>query len=295
MLNRNLDWLLRCKTGAELLATLQILDADPGFFMQQAELGAPHSALGNLCRRCWVFPRITRPRPRLWCAVCQPIMDRTQQLGELSRRSVILWAGVSQLPRHLQTREKFYQYLAGSVYVHDERHFLLVMPKNQLKDWIQETILYEPDLKGLVQIFPTLGNNQPHSMGDLLARVMYYESGYPMDQFWVQFYTAPYQVLIPRIREREGLLTFEIADFLGLLESAAVFRTLMRPEAQKALYELLTLKDVKEEQFYWGRLLGELTPEAKDMLSAWRIRQWSQPRLKMLYDLMNYVAFYSTH
>jgi hypothetical protein len=291
----NLDWLLRCKAGAELLATLQYLDAKPGRFPEMEALGSPHSALGNLCRRCWIFPRITEPTPRLWCAACQPIMDRVQELGDLSKRSVVVWAGVNQLPRHLQKRQRFYEYLAGGVYVHDERHFLLIMPKNQLKDWIQETILYEPDLRGLIQIFPTLGSNQPHRMGDLLARVMYYESGYPMDQLWVQFYTAPYQVLVPHVREREGLLTFESADFLGLLESASVFRTLLKPDAQQALYELLTLKDIKEEQFYWGRLLGELSPEAKDLLSAWRIRQWSQPRLKMLYDLMEYVAFYSTY
>ena len=293
MLNR-LDWLLRCKTGAELLATLKGLDAEPDLFLQEAEIGTPHSALGNLCRRCWIFPRVTQPAPRSWCSVCQPIMDRARQLGEFSRNSVVLWAGLSQLPRHLQTQEKFYQDAPGSVYIHDERHFLLMMPKYELKTWIQETILYETELNGLIQIFPTLGSNQSHSMGDLLSRVIYYESGYPMDQLWVQFYTAPYQVLIPHIREREGLLTFEIADFLGLLETAAVFRTILKPETQKTLYELLTLKEIKEEQFYWGRLLGDLTPEAKDMLSAWRIRQWSKPRLKMLYELMNYVAFYST-
>ena len=75
---------------------------------------------------------------------------------------------------------------------------------------------------------------------------------------------------------------------------ASVFRTLLRPEAQQVLHALLTLEDSSEELFYWGRFLGYLSPEAKDMLSAWRIRGWPKNRIKLLYELVNYVAFYQS-
>ena len=74
---------------------------------------------------------------------------------------------------------------------------------------------------------------------------------------------------------------------------AAVFRTVLRPEEQKVIYELLSkVEDVSEEQFYWGRLLGHLNKEAKDMLNAWKIRSWPPSRVKLLYELVDYVVFY---
>ncbi len=115
-----------------------------------------------------------------------------------------------------------------------------------------------------------------------------------MDRLRVRFFSAPYQLLYPHTRDRQGLLTFEVSEFVNLLEMAAVFRTMLRPEAQEALQELLNLEDPSEEQFYWGRFLGYLDPEAKDMLSAWRIRVWPRERIQLLYELTNYVAFYST-
>jgi hypothetical protein len=91
------------------------------------------------------------------------------------------------------------------------------------------------------------------------------------------------------------LLTFEVSEFLSLMEMAAVFRTLLRPEEQASLHELVNLDDSSEEQFYWGRFAGRLSQEAKDMLSSWNIRHWPKNRIKLLYELVDYVAFYQTH
>jgi len=132
-------------------------------------------------------------------------------------------------------------------------------------------------------------------MGDILCRAIHHEARFPIDQLRVRFYSAPYQILRPQTRDQQGLLTFEISEFLSLLEMAAVFRTLLRPEEQESFYELVNLKDASEEQFYWGRFMGFLNQEAKDMLSAWRIRQWPKSRIELLYELVNYVAFYQTH
>jgi hypothetical protein len=132
-------------------------------------------------------------------------------------------------------------------------------------------------------------------MGDILCKAVQHEARFPMDQLRVRFYSAPYQIMQPHTRDRQGLLTFEVSEFLSLLEMAAVFRTMLRPEEQASLYELLNLKDTSEEQFYWGRFMGHLSKEAKDMLSAWRIRQWPRNQIKLLYELVDYVAFYQTH
>jgi hypothetical protein len=90
------------------------------------------------------------------------------------------------------------------------------------------------------------------------------------------------------VHRRQGVATFEVSEFLNLLEMAEVFRAKLRPEEQQQLYELLSLGDPKEESFYWGRFLGQLNQDAKDMLSAWRIRQWPENRIKLLYELIDY-------
>lgn len=291
----NFDWLRRSKTGAELLATLKYLEVKPGLFPDDKEkIGPPHSALDGPCQRCWVYPRQSYSTP--YCNSCQAILARADKLGSVSRRSIIIWGFVNQLPKQLQTGEGFGDARVFGAYVHDENHFLLTMRHRELKPWIQELILYHGyDLKGLIQIFPTTASGRKASMGEILCRAVHHEARFVMDQLRVRFYSAPYQVLVPHVRDQKGMLTFEISEFLGLLEMAAVFRTLLRPEAQQALYMLLNLKDTSEEQFYWGRFLGHLSPEAKDMLDAWRIRQWPKSRIKLLYEMTDYVAFYQSY
>ena len=200
------------------------------------------------------------------------------------------------MPKRLWTGEGFYGKHTLGDYVHDERHFLLVMRRRELKPWLQELVIYHgSDLRGLIQIFPTTGARQGTSMGDILCRAAHYEARFSMDQLRIRFFSAPHQLLRPHTRDRQGMLTFEVSEFLSLLEMAAVFRTVLRPEEQESLYELLSLKDASETQFYWGRFTGLLDQEAKDMLSAWRIRQWPKHRVELLYELVEYVAFYQTH
>jgi len=192
--------------------------------------------------------------------------------------------------------EGFDDYHVLGAYVHDENHFLLMMPRHELKPWLQELVIYHgSDLKGLIQILPTTGAGKGVNMGDVLCRAVYHEARFPMDQLRVRFFSAPHQILMPHTRDKQGLLTFEVSEFLSVLEMAAVFRTILRPQEQASLYELLNLEDTSEEQFYWGRFMGFLTQEAKDMLNAWRIRQWPRNRIKLLYELVNYVAFYQTY
>jgi hypothetical protein len=289
------DWLRHSRTGAELLATLEYLADKPDLFPTGAEIGPPYSALDGPCQRCWVYPRLSSPAQN-YCQTCQAVLTRASKLGYISRQSIVIWSFVNRLSKQLQMGEGFSDHHIFGAYAHDEHHFLLMMPRRELKTWLQELVIYHgSDLKGLLQILPTMGASKGMGMGDILCRAVHHEVRFPMDQLRVRFYYAPHQIIQPHVREQQGLLTFEVSDFLSLLEMAAVFRTILRPEEQALLHELVNLEDTSEEQFYWGRFMGHLSQEAKDMLSAWRIRQWPRNRVKLLYELVKYVAFYQTH
>jgi len=216
-------------------------------------------------------------------------------LGQVSRRSIVIWGFVNHLPIGLEAREGFYTRHVWGTFVHDEHRFLLALHRRHLKDWLQELALYHgTDLRGLIQILPTTGAREGIAMGTLLCRAVHLEGRFAMDQLRVRFFSAPYQLMAPHTRDREGTLTFEAGEFLSLLEMATVFRTLLNPQEQEWFFKLAYLKDPHEEQFYWGRFMGLMGQEAKDMLEAWRMRQWPRPRIKLLYELMSYVDFYRT-
>jgi hypothetical protein len=287
------DWLRRSRTGAELLATLEYLTTKPDLFPTGEEIGLPHSALNGPCQRCWIYPRLPSQNR---CALCQAILARASKLGHISYQSIVIWGFVNHLSRLLRMGEGFDAHHIFGAYAHDENHFLLVMPRHELKPWLRELGIYHgADLKGIIQVFPTMGAARGIGMGDILCRAVHHEARFSMDRLRVRFFSSPYQLLRAHERDREGLLTFEVSEFLSLLEMAAVFRTILRPEEQESLHKLLNLEDASEEQFYWGRFLGFLSQEAKDMLNAWRIRQWPESRIKLLYELVDYVAFYQTH
>jgi hypothetical protein len=256
MLDR-FDWLRRSRTGAELLATLRYLQNHPKLSTDNGELGPPFSALNGPCLRCWVYPRTSRSNAR-HCSTCQAILSEAWRLGTLSRDAVVIWGFVNQLPRQLHSDAADAHSLGA--YVHDERHFLMMLYYRDLQSWFQELIIY-------------------------------HEARFPQDKLRVRFYAATYQVLDPRTYDREGVLTFEVSEFLRMLDLAVVFRSVLLPDEQKILRKLLSAGDTRETQFYWGRFVGTLSQEAKDMLNAWKIRQWSGPQVDLLYELVEYVGF----
>ncbi|MBU0510268.1 MAG: hypothetical protein KKD28_07115 [Chloroflexi bacterium] len=299
MLN-SFDWLRLSQTGAELLSTLRYLNNKPNLPQRRGEIGPPHSALDGPCQRCWVYPRAQlksrgkkaniAPRTGRYCEFCQTVINKSRRLGQVSRDASVIWGFVNHLPERFYESKGFSEQHLHSVYIHDERHFLLMIPKRYVRDWLHELVLYYgSDLTGIIQIFTTVGIGQLHTMGGILSRIVDQDVHYAVDQLRVRFYAASYQVIRSHIRERQGILTFEVAEFLHLLEMAAVFRLMLRPDIQEVLYQLLNLKDAREEAFYWGRFLGMLSPEAKDMLNAWKIRTWSKERIKLLYELTDYV------
>ncbi len=286
------DWLRRSRSGAELLATLRLLAARSDELFN-LPLGAPHSALGGPCRRCWVNGR-SRAHDQ-YCPFCYKVQNKAKMLGESSRLALLVWGYVNHLPHHLETGTGFYESHALGVYIHDERRFLLMLYRRNLKAWLQELVLYHGlELKGLLQIFPTMGAMPRLEMGEALAQIAQREANYSADRLWVQFYATPAQIRRYSLRNKQGQLTFEISEFLSLLELAAVFRTMLLPDEQKMLYQLLQLEDDSEAHFYWGRFLGQINQEVKDMLNAWQIRRWPKAQVDLLYELIEYVEFYRT-
>jgi len=282
------DWLRRSRNGPELLATLHYLEAAPELSTKEGELGPPPSALNGPCRRCWVHPRAGER----YCTACQAILDEAWKLRNLIPEVVVVWGFVNRLPHQRPGSGSPAEKRILGAYVHDERHFLLMLRQQELKTWLQELVLYHgPDLKGLLQIFPP-ADGRAALMGDLLALVVHQEARFPPDQLRVRFFSRVAQVFHPRPYEREGVLNFTIADFLNTLDLATIFRTVLRPDEQKMLYKLLHKANSAEAQFLWGRFLGMLSPEARDMLNAWGVRQWSEYQISLLYELVDYVAFY---
>lgn len=306
------DWLRRSEDGSELLATLDYIINEPERFPTEEKLGPPLSAFHRPCRRCWVYPcaaselmlpdlagkrKIYVPsiaETQDHCIFCRDIIAKAETLRALCRQVIVLWGFVSHIPnRGLFASEPCTPPKGGnrviSSYIHDEHHFLLILSRGELKSWIQELLMYHgQDLKGLIQLFPLVRDARNHQ-GEVLCRAGHQESRFPMDKLRVRFFSNPSQLYAPRSRDEEGLLTFEITEFLRLLDMAEIFRTLLRPSEQKALHELIHLNNRREEQFYWGRFTGYLSRQAKDMLNAWKIRQWPKNQVKLLYELVDYV------
>ena len=177
------------------------------------------------------------------------------------------------------------------MYLHDDQRFLVMIKRSFLKLWLQELVIYSGiDLKGLLQIFPTIGEVRNLNMGDYLSWAIHHEANFSMDQLRVRFYTSVRHLINPKKVERQGLLTYTIQEFISLLELVEVFRAKLLPHEQEKLFEILKIKDSGEKQFYWGRFLGQLSQEARDMLSAWKIKQWSINQVNLLIKLTNYVT-----
>lgn len=285
------DWVRRCRTGIDLLATLKYFSMNPEIDPSQQNLGGPFSAIGNLCQRCKVYaPATIRKRHTRYCKVCENILRLKKEVAPKSLRAILIWGYVNKISRYLR-ENKLSEHFYGT-FICDDNRFVVTMHRQNIKPWLQELVIYSGlSLKGLLQIFPSLGEYRNLNIGDYISWANHHEANLPMDQLWIRFYTKPSQLINPKTREKEGLLTYNISEFISMLEMVEVFRANLYPQEQEELFELLNLKDSKEEQFYWGRFLGQLSQEAKDMLSAWKIRQWSKSQLDFFYRLIKYVIF----
>lgn len=288
------DWVLRSQTGTELLATIRGLVSNQNVFdTVENGPGEPYIASSGPCNRCWIYPRQeVTGSGRFYCKTCHHILEEETRLRALARDLVTVWGHVNQLPTQFKTGSGFKDTHLLGIYVHDSNHFLLLMYRKELKTWLQELGLYHGDnLKGLLVVFPTIGSVAGVNMGDVLSQAIHQESRFPMNQLRVQFFASPYEVLKPSIRSRQKTLTFNVTEFIQLLGMAEVFRATVRYEEQRVLEDLLQLNNDKEVSFYWGRTMGQFSPQARDLLDGWGVRNWKLPQLKLLYELIDYANF----
>jgi hypothetical protein len=283
------DWLRRCESGAELIAALDLIKSAPHLFHDVPGTGPPPFGIAGPCIRCWIYPRVALS---LHCKICHAVLSAAAGLGSFSRHCMVIWGFVNFLPDPVKRdidpqRGRFYR-----VYLLDGAHFLAVVKGHELTGWLREILLYHgSELKGLLSLFPTVGKGGLHTMGDILCRAIQQDSRFPMDRLRVRFFSRPHQLNNPHKREKEGMLTFESSEFLNLLEIATIFRSRLHPEEQQMVKEVVKLTNHREKAFYWGRLMGALNTEARDMLSAWRFRQWPEGRVNLLYELIDHVPF----
>lgn len=276
------DWLRRCQNGTELLATLTLLHeiGAPELPLASAPAEPPYGALAGPCLRCWIYPRA---EDRAYCPFCASVLDEAHKNGAIIRRVLVVWGYANCIPTLDQER------ILGH-YVLDEQRFLLMLPRQAVKPWLQDLLLEAGlEMRGLLQIFPTQGAGHTIGMGDILCRAIHHEANLPRAHLWIRFYSAPYQLVNPRRRSDEGILSFEASEFLRLLDMAEIFRALLRPEQQRALHDLLAVEDVEEQAFHWGRFTRQLDQRAHDMLASWQVRHWPPNKVKLLYELIDYV------
>jgi hypothetical protein len=290
------DWLRRSRSGAELLSMLAMLSEDPSCFERLQLLAgfdkfgpAPY-ALAAPCARCGLYPRVPSS---IFCPTCRVIRDGTRSSGQIVHDVLVVWGYVNQLPfRLLEAKPNANVEIVNS-FIHDERHFLLLLRRRNLLPWLQELALYYgTDLRGHLQLMPTWGGKDGIGMGDLLCQMIRHENYYALDRLRLRFYMRHYQVLRPHEFDREGSLTYEIAKFVRLLEMAVIFRSILLPQEQKVLYDLLLNADENSDSFYWGRLMGFLSQRGRDLLDSWEVRRWKTRQVKYFYELTNYVDYY---
>ncbi|MCX7670932.1 MAG: hypothetical protein N2439_12775, partial [Anaerolineae bacterium] len=141
------DWLRRSRTGPELLATIRYLNETATLPTAESEPGPPPSLLAGPCARCWIYARATGR----YCPTCQAILDRAWKLRDAVLRSVLIWGYVNRLPT-VWSADPSSDQAQADLYIHDNRHFLLMLRQRELKPWLQELALrHGGGLKGLLQ------------------------------------------------------------------------------------------------------------------------------------------------
>lgn len=288
------DWIRRSRNGAELLATLKYFRGHkPDLFPEEKALAGPLSFSNRPCSRCWIYPCNGDPGGS-YCRICQEVVTASKKMGYKSRYTIVVWGHVNLLPKQLKSGTGFYASKIMGSYVHDDHHFMLLLERYKLKPWIQELLLYHgAELKGLLQIFPTTGETNRGNMNDIINRAIHQDARFPMNQLRIRFFSKPFQLLAPHKREDAGILTFDVMEFLELLQMAFIFRSLLRPEDQQLLRELINLESTTDGRFQWGRFTGSLKPEAREMVNTWNISMWSKHQITLLYELLEYVEYIS--
>jgi hypothetical protein len=288
------DWLRQCRTGGELLALLSGAVAEerlPGG--RKYEPPPPETLFRTPCRRCGFFSAVPGSAPPD-CPTCEEIRRTGKRMDRTAGFSRILWGHVNRIPRMIAGDGHASPELLGR-YIHDDHHFLAMFSGKGTLPFFRRMLMYDGhDLKGFLQIFPAVSAGHRNRMMDLLIRACHYDAVYPMDALRVRCFTRAHQVFHPgRYETPENRITCEASEFMSLLEMARIFRNLLTPVEQKMLGEYADAPEDRGagDAFLWGRMMGALSPAARDMLVAWDFRNWPAERARYFFDMFAYVDY----
>jgi len=289
------DWIRFCRTGGEVIATLEYFKHNPVDRLAEIKaLAGPITADQAPCSRCWRHPAYSRKAGayRAHCRTCEWIVKTAGSRSQQSSHSIVIWGHVDRLPEHLVSQSGLYGRVDVLSHHTDSRHFLLVMDRRTVREWIRETMLYHgSDLKGFIQCFPTSGQMVSGNMGERICVAAHYDNLFPMDRLLIRLYVKTQYLDHPSRFQNKGIFTYAVQEFIRMLDMAAIFRSLLNPQEQELLKTLAAVKSEDESRFSWGRLIGALSPEARDMLSSWNFRSWTQDQIATLYAFFDYVDF----
>jgi len=281
------DWIRISRTGSELVSTLDLLTDEPDLpeiMVKEDCLGEPQTAFHGFCLRCRFY---TRNEDSDYCYFCNHVMVRDDSTRPFARHAVVLWCFVNKTPKKLPIVpfDFFYNIV-------DTNRMICSVNRWHLKEFLQELTLFQgPEWLGVIQIFPVFRGGETTTMSDILCSAIFDEKNMLQDRLYIKFYASPYQFVHRKDRERSGKLIFEASEFIGYLEMAEIFKRGLYLEEQDRLQEVLNIADPSEKQFYWGRFLAQIRPEARDFLDSWNMRKWTSAQVSLFYELLDFAKF----
>lgn len=294
------DWLRRSRSGPELLATLSLLATgelkQPLKAMVESKLmGPPLTLFERPCQRCWVYPPVSLEPPWL-CRTCRQIVDAADNghFKQVCIQSVVVWGTVNRHPKILDARHLAVVPVFGQ-FSPDENHFLIVVYQKDLLTWLKELALYDSSrVSGVLQVFPTIRSGANAGFSQLFTLAAALQDSSPSRDLRVLLNPRPSYLLDSQMRKTLTDRNLALAEAIQMLEMVRAIRSLFGPVEQEHLMSLARMPAGQEQQFYWGRFMGNLSSEARDFIETWQLRHWPVERLKLLYDLKPFMVDFAS-
>ena len=171
----------------------------------------------------------------------------------------------------------------------DYRSGLIMCYRKDIQSWLQDLVLfYGESLKGMLEIFPTMGQGSIIGMGDILSTAKHEASSLSYNKMWIRFYPESWQLLETKKRHDNGILTFSLSEFIAFIEKANVFKEIIPYRFRSDIYDLIVNSNIKSESYYWGKLKRSLNKKSIDLIDSWQLKAWNKEQLEILYELSNY-------
>lgn len=279
------DYICRCKTGSELYGALKIKNQIKQHLDDQ-NIGVPCTAVYGPCQRCWIYDCNVGEE---YCPLCNSILEHSQGHNLVFQDITLIWYDFDLFPTSI---EKILPEDHIGFIPLNYRSGLIMCMRSSIQNWLRSlTLKYGSLIKGLLQIFPTMGQGNIVGMGDILSTAKSQSKSLQFNNLWVRFYPEAWQLLDTKRREELGILTFEISDFISLIEKSKIYKEVIPNRFRNDIFELITKQDIDSESYYWGKLKRSLNKKAIDLIDSWKLKNWDKNKVELLYELSNYTTY----